>query len=197
MKITMLVVNTLVPVNVIIWIKTKGKFMSRMKIYEIIHPITGEITKQLRSAPRIYADLDYGPGDNPVQQQFKQETDINWIVKNYQIPNTPVDLSQYGDFSDPITYQSAMNILATADQQFMLLSPEIRARFENDPQKMLEFVANPENSKDLIKMGLATETLPRVPSDLEKAINANTEAIKAKSDMVFDDPKPLKGKPTK
>jgi len=69
-------------------------------------------------------------------------------------------------------------------------------RFENDPAKFLEFVNDPKNDEDLIKMGLATKPSTTPPSDMQNLTNAITELNKGLSGSSpkpkSDDPKPTK-----
>jgi phage internal scaffolding protein len=92
------------------------------------------------------------------QQEFKDECDINVIMDKYKttgaLPNMIASDPQYGDFSDPMDYQAAMNVVAVANEQFANLEAHIRARFDNDPQKFLDFATNHENAEEMAKMGL-------------------------------------------
>lgn len=92
------------------------------------------------------------------QQQFKEECDINTIVKNFgltgELPaNVKMPLSE--DFLEVTDYQEALNKLIEADRKFMEFPAEIRAQFENDPGKFVTFVENPENVDQCRKWGLA------------------------------------------
>src|SRR5262245_32664589 len=79
------------------------------------------------------------------QQQFAEESDINTIVERFglsgELPSI-VSLPSYGDFTGISDFQSAMNAVVAAEKSFMELPAKLRARFDNDPQKLLEFVAN-------------------------------------------------------
>lgn len=92
-------------------------------------------------------------------QSQKAEADINMIVKRFGVtgllPQT-VRLPKYGDFGDQVfDYQTAMNAVRQADESFMALPPDIRAKFKNDPQAFMDFCAQKENLPELRKMGLA------------------------------------------
>ena len=92
------------------------------------------------------------------QQQFKEEADINTIVDRFLrsgVLPTPVNMPQYVDFEGVFDYQTAMNIIRAADENFMRLDARIRARFNNSPQEFLEFFANPDNIEEAIRLGLA------------------------------------------
>lgn len=92
------------------------------------------------------------------QQQFKEESDINSIVNRFLktgVLPTPTTFPQYVDFEGVFDYQSAMNLVRSADESFMRMDAKVRARFNNSPQEFLEFFANPANSEEAIRLGLA------------------------------------------
>lgn len=101
--------------------------------------------------------------DDPslTQQQFKEETDINTIVDRFMktghLP-TPSSMPQYIDYLGVFDFQSAMNAVRQADENFMRMDAKIRARFHNSPQEFLEFFANPENREEAVRLGLAVPT---------------------------------------
>ena len=96
--------------------------------------------------------------DSLTQQQFKEESDINTIVARFMksgvLPN-PVNMPQYVDYEGVFDFQSAMNTVRQADENFMRMDANVRARFNNSPQEFLEFFANPENENEAIRLGLA------------------------------------------
>lgn len=92
------------------------------------------------------------------QQQFKEEADINTIVDRFMksgVMPTPTNMPQYMDYEGVFDFQSAMNAVRAADDNFMRMDAKIRARFNNSPQEFLEFFANPENTEEAIRLGLA------------------------------------------
>jgi len=98
--------------------------------------------------------------DDPslTQQQFKEESDINTIVDRFMksgvLPN-PVNMPQYMDYEGVFDYQSAMNAVRSADEQFLRMDAKVRARFNNSPQEFLSFFADPANTDEAIRLGLA------------------------------------------
>lgn len=94
------------------------------------------------------------------QQNQKEEADINNIVKRFnltgQLPDN-VRAPQYGDFTAVTDYQSALNAVMEADAAFMLMPAEIRRRFNNNPELFVEFCSDPNNSEELVRMGLAVK----------------------------------------
>jgi len=101
------------------------------------------------------------------QQQFKDECDINTIAKNFGITGRlpeNIRAPQFGDFTDVGDYQGAVNAAQRAMHSFMQLPAETRYRFENNPQLLLEFCANPHNRDEAVKLGLVDA--PPVPASV-------------------------------
>lgn len=96
--------------------------------------------------------------DSLTQQQFKDEADINTIVDRFMksgVLPTPAVMPQFMDIEGNFDYQTAMNYVRQADENFMRMDAKVRARFNNSPQEFLEFFANPENTAEAIRLGLA------------------------------------------
>lgn len=103
------------------------------------------------------------------QQQFAEEADINTIVDRFLrsgVMPTPTQMPQYVDYEGVFDFQSAMNVVRAADENFMRLDAKVRSRFNNSPQEFLEFFANPENTQEAIRLGLA---IPQSPSPVAQA----------------------------
>lgn len=100
------------------------------------------------------------------QQHFKDEADINYIVKMYReggvIPGSTGAAARtpmFGDFSNlPDNAQEAYNQILEAKANFNNLPLAIRQRFNFDPAAFFEFVQNPANVDELVSMGLAYKT---------------------------------------
>ena len=91
------------------------------------------------------------------QQHFKDECDINNILRQFNIsgmlPANPLS-PRYGDFSGIGDYQSALNAVIAAEDQFMALPANIRARFDNDPAQLIDFISDESNRSEAEKLGL-------------------------------------------
>lgn len=103
------------------------------------------------------AALFIDPAESKTQQQFRDETDINEIVRRFgltgELPdNVRVPVS--GDFTGITDFHSAMNAVREAQESFDALPAETRARFANDPQNLMEFVADGRNRDEALKLGL-------------------------------------------
>lgn len=93
------------------------------------------------------------------QQHFKDECDINQIMARYQrtgiLTDNPGSLRPlFGDFSNVSDFQSAQNAILDVNDSFMSLPSSIRARFNNDPGYLLEFLAKEENRGEAVSLGL-------------------------------------------
>lgn len=117
------------------------------------------------------ASLEAGlhcPEPTRAQQQFKEECDINVIAKQFgvtgRLPEN-VRMPTFGDFCGVDDYQSALNAARWAAHSFMQMPGEVRLRFENNPQKFLEFCSNDANREEAVKLGLvkAAPVPPSVP----------------------------------
>lgn len=95
--------------------------------------------------------------ENMTQQQFKDDADINVIMRKFGLTgHLPANLNmpQFGDFDTIDDYQSAMNLVRAADEAFMQLPAETRARFNNDPQRLIDFLDDANNREEALKLGL-------------------------------------------
>ncbi len=91
------------------------------------------------------------------QQHFKDECDINNILRQFNITGLLPENTlspQYGDFTGVQDYHSALNQVIAAEDEFMALPATLRARFNNDPAKLIEFLNNPENKNEAVSLGL-------------------------------------------
>lgn len=95
------------------------------------------------------------------QQHFKEECDINHILKQFnitgQLPQNPLS-PRYGDFTGISDYHTALNRVIAIDDEFMQLPANIRARFENDPEQLIAFLDDENNRKEAEDLGLVVKT---------------------------------------
>lgn len=104
-------------------------------------------------------------------QADRDDADINVIVKRFGVTGIlPQRLSPptYGDFTGINDYQSALNAVINAEDAFMQFPADVRSRFKNDPQSMLEFLADPANRDEAISLGLIDGS-PATPTEPSKA----------------------------
>ncbi|AXH74899.1 MAG: internal scaffolding protein [Microviridae sp.] len=94
------------------------------------------------------------------QQQFAEDADINTIVRRFGITGKMPEnatFPTYGDFTGISDYRTALDAINQADAEFLAIPAEVRARFDNDPQRFLEFCSTPDNLPAMREMGLAVQ----------------------------------------
>jgi len=104
------------------------------------------------------------------QQHFKDECDINNILRQFNLTGLLPESTlspRYGDFTGIGDYHTALNQVIAAEDEFMSLPAQIRARFENDPAQLIEFLNNPENKDEAIKLGLVENKPAEMPQVVE------------------------------
>lgn len=97
------------------------------------------------------------PEESLAVQDALEESDINTIVRRFgltgQLPEN-VSTPQYGDYTGITDYQSALNTVIAAQESFLEMPGDVRARFHNDPQEFLEFFSDDKNRDEARKLGL-------------------------------------------
>jgi len=91
------------------------------------------------------------------QQHFKDECDINNILRQFNITGLLPENSlspRYGDFSGIVDYHSALNAVMAAENEFDALPAQLRARFQNDPEQLINFIEDESNREEAINLGL-------------------------------------------
>ena len=110
---------------------------------------------------RVRPVVNTGPG--LTKQSHKDETNVNLILRRYQktgmINFVNAQKGAYMD-TDPIEFQEAMNMIIQANNMFAKIPSGIRKRFGNDPKEFYEFLHNPENMDEMVRMGLANKPEP-------------------------------------
>lgn len=116
------------------------------------------------------------PEETRTHQEFKEECDINTIIDRFGIGNefTPPDKWITSiDISDaPNDYQTIMNQLNEAKDQFMRIPAKVRAQFDNDPAQFMAFVEDSRNAEEMIRLGLAVQRTEPLPSDTDRIVDA-------------------------
>jgi len=105
-------------------------------------------------------------GESLTQQHFQEECDILNIIKRHDrngiIEHVQRGQARYGDFSEVQDYREALDLVKDAQSEFMSVPSDIRKQFDNDPGKFYEFVSNPDNKDELLKMGFIDQSQPAV-----------------------------------
>lgn len=124
--------------------------------------------------------VDFSNEESVTQQQFAEDADINVIVRRFGLTGeVPEDFRtpKYGDFTHVSDFQTALNTVKEAEEEFMRLPAEVRARFQNNPQELLTFVENKDNRDEAIKLGLIPKP-PEKTRDMVQAVDELTAHFK-------------------
>lgn len=116
---------------------------------------TGLDPEDREAVARFVEVEDFGPS---MAVQFPtEEVDINKIMAKV-MKGQPILTSQgqpfYGDVTEFGGLQEAIMKVQEADDLFMQYPAETRERFENDPVKFIEFLEDPANKEEALKLGL-------------------------------------------
>lgn len=92
-------------------------------------------------------------------QSFLEECDINRIVRQVDVSGLAADpgrpAPRYFDASSVLPFQDALNQVIAAQDAFDALPAKVRARFGNDPAQFVDFLQDPDNVDEAVKLGLA------------------------------------------
>lgn len=114
------------------------------------------------------------------KQAFAKESNVNFIMAKYLssgvIEHVRKNSGFYADVTDVPDYKEALMVVMEASDLFNSLPSDIRTKFDNDPQKYLEFVSKPENKDQLIKWGMVKAPIePAAPIEV-RVVNPTPEA---------------------
>lgn len=121
-------------------------------------------------------------GTSLTAQEYKDESDINVIMKRYTAGDSSVvrmggvfaDVSELGDFS------SHLEVVRRATEDFAALPADIRARFGNDPAALVAFLADSSHDDEAVKLGLKVRPVIQ-PSLAEQITDGVTNALAKKA----------------
>lgn len=104
-------------------------------------------------------------GESLTKQDQMSMCDVNNIIAQYDrtglIRHINESVAQYGDFTQVNEYQESLNFVMQAQDNFNALPSDLRSKFNNDPGAFFEFVTDPANIDEMVKLGLAVAPEPR------------------------------------
>lgn len=112
-------------------------------------------------------------------QSAEEESNINTIVKRFGISGelpSDVRMPRSGDFTNMPDFHSAMNTVRQAQEEFMRIPADLRARFSNDPGKFMVFLDDESNRDEANKLGLLKMVIPSEPLAVKVVPDAGTPA---------------------
>lgn len=90
-------------------------------------------------------------------QSDADKCNINKIMAHFEktgsidhLATVPV---RYGDVSEVQDFHSMMNYVTGVQSEFNMLPADVRARFNNDAGAMLDFLLDPKNQDEAIRLG--------------------------------------------
>lgn len=111
----------------------------------------------------------YCHGPKKTRQDAKDDCDINLIIQRHtrmygSLPTLPTQGMQlYQDNTKVGDYRSALDRVIEAKKNFHRMDKKILKRFENNPDKLIEFIENPENIEEGKRLGLFVSDPPAQP----------------------------------
>ena len=112
------------------------------------------------------------------RQSEMDACDIHNILKQYsqqgfeQLVRDNAARGQYADLTSLPDYQEALDTVINANAAFAALPSQVRERFLNDPARFVEFLADPANQDEAIRLGLAQDTrTPEPPPQRVEIVN--------------------------
>nr|QJB20793.1 MAG: internal scaffolding protein [Microvirus sp.] len=112
--------------------------------------------------------------DSLTKQSHKDEVDILNVMRRYTTSGLPLPTASEASFVDLVgagDYLTSLNKINEAKEAFLGLSSSIRDKFNNDPALFLNFVHDPKNKDELVKLGLSKK--PIVESIIKDSENKN------------------------
>lgn len=139
----------------------------------MLHPHQAHIKNE--KTGRIQTFTVYEEGTSMTNQQWKDDCDINKIVKRYgedQIPQKQMS-GVFMDWTGIPDYPTMLQTVKQAGEKFMELPALVRARFENDPAQLLSFLNDSNNRQEAEYLGLIEKQKPELTMDNSENVNAN------------------------
>lgn len=134
-------------------------------------------------------------GESLTVQSMSEDADINVLMHRFgvaaKLPQG-VKVPEYGDFEGISDFATALEAVKSTAEQFMLIPAPIRARFDNDPQKFLMYVADPVNDeqlrKDGFKLPYTEEQIAARKLAAENSVDGRIAQLQAKLDAALAKP---------
>jgi len=120
-----------------------------------------------KESQRRIVTLACDPQQFLVEESHAERTNIHKIMKRYRATGIIEHVNQhkgtYADMATSLDYKESLDLILKADSMFSELPADLRARFENNPGKFVDFMQNPENYREIQEIGLDATHLPESP----------------------------------
>lgn len=136
-------------------------------------------------------------GDSKTIQEFKDDCDIKVLIKRMEsgmslspdsVKRGMARTPEYGDFSQfqTMDFAQMQNQINEARDNFMALPSDLRSRFGDDPARFIEWVNDPANVDEAVKLGLA---VPRKQDVVQKVAGSSEVSNENQKEGVKEDVK--------
>lgn len=129
--------------------------MTKSNVVKTVYPNCQRITR--REDGSLLVEHIFSE-ESMTQQSFKDMTDVNLIMKKF-LRGGPLPVSSdaravFMDVSHGMDYREVLERTMEAQEAFDSLPSDMRARFGHDVANVLDFVGNPANYNEAVKLGL-------------------------------------------
>lgn len=143
--------------------------------------IITETTSYGRKRIRVQTE---NTGPSKTDQSFKDDCDVNLILKRFMKTGQrlPQVTGKYNDISEVPNLADALTQLNEAQHAFDNLPSFVRKRFGNSPVELVNFLKDPQNFEEGVKLGLLKK----------RPVPVSTEPDGSKRSALAGDEKPIK-----
>lgn len=131
------------------------KLQNPIQIKKVTRTINGR--ERTINKPQINFDPKHPLSTSKTHQSFLKETNINTIMRNYSKTGILGSLNKptpiYGDFSD-IDFQTEQLKVVKTQTAFDQLPQKLKEKFQNSPQKLINYLKDPKNKEEAIKLNI-------------------------------------------
>lgn len=136
---------------------------------------------------KTHSDLFGLVFDEPslTDQSQRDDTDINVLVRRWMRTGVMPQVRSagtYGDFTGVGDYQSALERVRAADDQFLTLPASVRRAFGDDPAALLAALDDPSQHAELVRLGVLTQPSATDHSPVDKSV-VSSDNDSASSDV--------------
>lgn len=130
-----------------------------------------------------YPNRAWVSGELLTKQSFREQCDINFIVKQHASTGLWAHLNPiaatYEDASGAVDLQQSIQAVRDAEAQFYSLPAAVRQAAQNSPVQFLEMLADQEAYDHLVSVGLPTEPIRAAGSPPPAAAPSPSKAAPA------------------
>lgn len=130
--------------------------------------------------PHPKVEFDAKKDKSLTNQADMDSADINKIMSRYEKTGQIIDTSgverkpMYGDFTEVKDFHTTLSAVRRAETAFAQLPANVRNRFDNDPQQLIDFLDKPENDDEAVKLGLKEASTVPVDAPASSPLNPAT-----------------------